>query len=203
MLLRVCLFTDLRQGSDSKTHTDFQAHALSLNLRAERENIMKKALKTILGAALAVYVLALVYILFLRGRGNVYDQAQPLSEYAKYAVNLIPFETINGFWRALRENRINTDIALFNIFGNIALFVPFGFLIPCLEKKLRALWKCAAVSFVVILAVETLQLIFKVGSFDVDDIILNLIGVIIGYAVYKIAAAIYKKTSKSLKKSKM
>jgi len=148
-------------------------------------------------------VLALVYILFLRGRGNVYDQAQPLSEYAKYAVNLIPFETINGFWRALRENRINTDIALFNIFGNIALFVPFGFLIPCLEKKLRALWKCAAVSFVVVLAVETLQFIFKVGSFDVDDIILNLIGVIIGYAVYKIAAAIYKKTSKSLKKSKM
>lgn len=121
MLLRVCLFTDLRQGSDSKTHTNFQAHALSLNLRAERENIMKKALKIILGAALAVYVLALVYILFLRGRGNVYDQAQPLSEYAKYAVNLIPFETINGFWRALRENRINTDIALFNIFGNIAL----------------------------------------------------------------------------------
>ena len=106
-------------------------------MRAERENIMKKALKIILGAALAVYVLALVYILFLRGRGNVYDQAQPLSEYAKYAVNLIPFETINGFWRALRENRINTDIALFNIFGNIALFVPFGFLIPCLEKKLR------------------------------------------------------------------
>lgn len=83
---------------------------------------MKKALKTILGAALAVYVLALVYILFLRGRGNVYDQAQPLSEYAKYAVNLIPFETINGFWRALRENRINTDIALL-IFSEILRFL--------------------------------------------------------------------------------
>lgn len=42
LLLRVCLFTDLRQGSGSKRHTNFQAHALSLNLRAERENIMKK-----------------------------------------------------------------------------------------------------------------------------------------------------------------
>ena len=164
---------------------------------------MNKALKIFLGAALAVYVLALAYILFLRNRGNIYDQAQPLSEYAKHAVNLIPFETINGFWRALRENRINTDIALFNIFGNIALFVPFGFLIPCLEKKLRALWKCAAVSFFVIFAAEILQLIFKVGSFDVDDIILNLIGVIIGYAVYKIASAIYKKAAKAFKNSKM
>lgn len=168
-------------------------------MRAERENIMKKALKIILCAALAVYVLALVYILFLKDRGNVYNQAQPLSEYAKFAVNLIPFETIKVFWRALKENRINTEIALLNIFGNIALFLPFGFLIPCLEKKLRALWKCAAVSFVVILVVETLQLIFKVGSFDVDDIILNLIGVIIGYAVYKIAAANYKKTASSTK----
>lgn len=168
-------------------------------MRAERENTMKKALKIVLGAALAVYVLALIYILFLRGRGNVYMQALTFDEYAKYAVNLVPFETIMVFWRALKENRINTDIALLNIFGNIALFVPFGFLIPVFEKKLRSLWKCAAVSLAVILVVETLQLLFKVGSFDVDDIILNMAGVVIGYAVYKIGFSIYKKTAKSLK----
>ena len=167
-------------------------------MRAERENIMKKALKVFLGAALAVYVLVLIYVLFLRGRGNVYMQALPLDEYAKLAVNLEPFETIKVFWRALKENRINTDIALLNIFGNIALFVPFGFLIPLFEKNLRSLLKCAAVSLAVIVVVESLQLLFKVGSFDVDDIILNMLGVIIGYAVYKIGLSVYKKTSKSI-----
>ena len=154
---------------------------------------MNKALKIFFTASFLLYILLLFYVLFLRGRGNVYSQSLPLSEYMLSAVNLTPFETIKGFWRALQENRINTDIALLNIFGNVALFVPFGFLLPVNAQRLRALLKCAAVSAAAILAAEVLQLLFKVGSFDVDDIILNLSGVLIGYILYKAAYFIYKK----------
>ncbi len=155
---------------------------------------MKKALKILFAAVFLLYILLLLYVLFLRGRGNVYSQNLPLSEYMQYAVNVTPFETIKGFWRALKENRINTDIALLNIFGNVALFVPFGFLLPVNALRLRALWKCAAVSLAAILAAETIQLFFRVGSFDVDDVILNMIGVLIGYILYKISYSAYKKT---------
>ena len=121
---------------------------------------MNKALKIFFTASFLLYILLLFYVLFLRGRGNVYSQSLPLSEYMLSAVNLTPFETIKGFWRALQENRINTDIALLNIFGNVALFVPFGFLLPVNAPRLRALWKCAAVSAAAILAAEVLQLLF-------------------------------------------
>lgn len=155
---------------------------------------MTKALKILFAGAFALYILLLLYVLFLRGRGNSYSQSLPLSEYMQYAVNVTPFETIKGFWRALRENRINTDIALLNIFGNVALFVPFGFLLPVNAPRLRALWKCAAVSLAAIIAAETIQLFFRVGSFDVDDVILNMIGILIGYILYKISCSAYKKT---------
>ena len=74
---------------------------------------MNKALKIFFTASFLLYILLLLYVLFLRGRGNVYSQSLPLSEYMLSAVNLTPFETIKGFWRALQENRINTDIAPF------------------------------------------------------------------------------------------
>lgn len=155
---------------------------------------MKKTLKILCGAAFAVYILILLYALFMYGRGNVYTRDLPLAEYAQIAVNLTPFETIRGFWTALKENRINTDIALLNIFGNIALFVPFGVFLPLSRARLRALWKTCAVAFAAVLAAESLQLLFKAGSFDVDDIILNLAGVVIGYAGFKVLYFIYKKT---------
>ncbi len=157
---------------------------------------MTRNLKFFFGVISAFYVLALIYILFFRGRGNVYMQQMPLSEYMTYAVNLVPFETIKGFWNALKNHTINTDIAVFNIFGNIALFVPFGFLLPVAAKRLRALWKCAAVTFFAVLTAEILQLLLKVGSFDIDDIILNMLGAVTGYAVFRIAFIVYKKTLK-------
>lgn len=158
---------------------------------------MQKTLKRLTGAAFLLYLLILAYILFFRGRGNVYMRQMPLAEYMTYAVNLVPFETIRGFWNAFQNDRIQTDIAMLNIFGNIALFIPFGFFLPA-ARRLRALWKCLAVSFFAILSAEGAQLLFRVGSFDIDDIILNLLGVLIGYAAFKAAFPVYKSMKKSV-----
>ncbi|MEL7660547.1 VanZ family protein [Acetobacterium wieringae] len=120
-------------------------------------------------------------------------------------VNLIPLTTIdnffydimvNGFidWEFLATKPTNpTEILLYtftdsfkNLAGNIILFLPLGFLYPLARKN-----KVGFVHvFVVILgttcAIELTQYLFLASRrADVDDIILNLIGGLIGYLIFK------------------
>jgi len=68
-----------------------------------------------------------------------------------------------------------------NLLGNVAVFVPFGLLIPLV---FRVRWLSFIVGFASwILILELLQLITRRGTADIDDIILNTIGACIGYAV--------------------
>ena len=90
--------------------------------------------------------------------------------------NLIPFTTI---WRyLLGENGLM--IGGINIIGNVVLLVPIGFLIPFVFHGIT--WK-RAVAFAMIAGfmIEGMQGLLRVGIFDIDDVILNALGVIIGY----------------------
>ncbi|MCL2519281.1 MAG: VanZ family protein [Oscillospiraceae bacterium] len=69
--------------------------------------------------------------------------------------------------------------------GNIGWFVPFGFLLPVLLKKER-FWKVAALGFMFSFVIETLQYIFRKGVAELDDLILNTLGVVVGYCLYKL-----------------
>ena len=62
--------------------------------------------------------------------------------------------------------------------------MPFGFLIPRLRDKSTNLFLAGLFSLELSFAVELLQLIFKLGCFDVDDLLLNTIGGILGYLLY-------------------
>lgn len=71
-----------------------------------------------------------------------------------------------------------------NVFGNVIAFMPMGFFQPLLAKRL---WRGAFVvlnCFIVSLFVETIQLIFKIGCFDVDDLLLNTLGGLLGVIIY-------------------
>ena len=59
--------------------------------------------------------------------------------------------------------------------------MPAGFFIPILWKKRKSFLFTLCVTFEMSFVVEILQLIFRVGSFDVDDLILNTLGGILGY----------------------
>ena len=70
--------------------------------------------------------------------------------------------------------------------GNIVWFVPWGFLIPMMIKKdkfVPAVLSGFAFSFLI----EILQFTFKKGFFEIDDLILNTMGAIIGYFLYLFA----------------
>ena len=92
--------------------------------------------------------------------------------------NLIPFKTILTI---IKKSNIYSIII--NIFGNFLIFMPINYCLVDLFKINTPLKNCLT-SFTIILLIETIQYIFKLGVFDIDDIILCTSGMIIFYFIY-------------------
>ena len=129
------------------------------------------------------YVLALVWLLFARraeialGAWDHYFEAERIS--------LVPFATIRRYLRAIR-NGVVVEIALINLFGNLVLFMPMGALLPLLFPSLRRAWRFLLLQTGLLCSVEAMQLILRCGSCDADDVILNLLGAALAYAVCRL-----------------
>ena len=119
-----------------------------------------------------IYLAGLCYFLFF---AENYGRVTGLENY-RY--NLVPFREIERFWKYRGELGIHS---FYNLAGNILGFVPAGFFIPMLWKNKRGFFFTICVTFQMSLLVEILQLIFRVGSFDVDDLLLNTFGGMLGY----------------------
>lgn len=99
----------------------------------------------------------------------------------KGQANFLPFKTILSYLHG-EPGRL---IAIINLVGNIALFVPIGFLVPVVYRKMT--WqKSLALAVAAGLVIEGMEVLFRVGVFDIDDIILNAFGVMLGYWVFTI-----------------
>lgn len=73
-----------------------------------------------------------------------------------------------------------------NLIGNLVLFLPWGIMLPLLGKRFKSAKPFFLLTACVIIAVELLQLVFKVGICDVEDFILNMLGAAIGYIITRI-----------------
>ncbi|HDR7657801.1 VanZ family protein [Bacillus wiedmannii] len=94
-------------------------------------------------------------------------------------INLVPFRSTI---RYLTEfDSYNLDIVLMNTLGNVIIFIPFGFLLPLLFKQINNVKMASKIFIKFILLIESLQLLTFTGVFDIDDIILNMLGALIGY----------------------
>ena len=82
---------------------------------------------------------------------------------------------------------------LSNLLGNVLAFVPFGMILPMLTPKCRNFFHIVLLGFDFSLFVETIQLISKVGSFDVDDLILNTLGGALGYLAYRLIRRYFRR----------
>jgi len=121
-----------------------------------------------------IYLAGLCYFLFFaENYGRIFGQEN-------YRYNLVPFREIERFWTYRKELGIHS---FYNLAGNILGFVPAGFFIPILWKNRRGFLFTLCITFQMSLLVEILQLIFRVGSFDVDDLLLNTLGGILGYCL--------------------
>ncbi|MBT2764834.1 VanZ family protein [Paenibacillus sp. ISL-20] len=94
---------------------------------------------------------------------------------SEFSYNLVPFSTMASYFP------IRSLASLINIVGNIAVFVPFGVLIPVVFR-IRFV-KMLGFFLVGLFVLEMAQLISRRGSLDVDDFILNSVGVTIGYGL--------------------
>ncbi len=104
-------------------------------------------------------------------------------------MNLQPLVTIRLFWRLLsHEDPALVRHAVINLAGNVVMFIPMGFFLPLIFPKLRRFFKLLFTCTVIIVLVEFVQLLTRLGSCDTDDLILNLAGVIMGFLLWRITA---------------
>ena len=134
-------------------------------------------------AVFAVYVLIMLYLMLIRGRT---PQITDYWTQFRENLNLIPFDTILYFIRLLCSlNTARIINAVINLVGNVVMFFPLGFCHPWCFSNCAALRKTLCVSAACITTVEIIQVTTLRGFCDIDDLMLNLIGVWIGYAIYK------------------
>ena len=102
--------------------------------------------------------------------------------YSTYRYNLVPFEEIRRF--IIYRNYVSAGAFLLNLFGNLLVFFPIGFLVPIWRLEKTGCIRIIIYAFLFSLCIETLQLITKVGVFDVDDLMMNTVGGLICWIIY-------------------
>ena len=140
---------------------------------------MKKRLwQTIFG----IYCAGMLFLLFFRAWP---EGGRSYRENMLSLLNPVPFETIAHFIRLLGHRSGDlVRLAAVNLFGNVIMFIPLGFLLPVLFPRLRGFLRTMAVGCAAIVAVELTQMLTLLGTCDVDDLILNLAGIALGYPIY-------------------
>ncbi len=139
----------------------------------------QKRYKTVRTVLFAVYCLGLLYILFL-GRGFRHVS---YIQHLKTSYNLIPFQSIVEYCSRFADHNINLVTFLANMLGNLLLFFPMGVLLPSFTPKVRGI-RCIALGVGMIVTVELIQYASTLGKLDIDDVILNSLGLVLGYGAF-------------------
>ena len=132
------------------------------------------------------YLFQLVLLLFLDQQYRDLHNELSIYEYFLAHHNFIPFATIRNYFQAYQFNNDYLNLLLTNVGGNLIAFIPFGLLVPFLSPALREIRRYCGVLFLSLVLVEGMQIALNVGSFDVDDIILNFIGGILAYFLFMV-----------------
>ncbi|RJX39947.1 VanZ family protein [Paenibacillus pinisoli] len=156
--------------------------------------------KLLLWAVLVLYVYLLVKIILLKfhslDMGFLWSrllaglQQPDLLSQRLESGNLVLFQEIS---RSLQSFSSHDR---YNLIGNVAIFMPLGILLGMMfaRNKLAGM-KVLLCAFLLSLCLETAQLLFMIGQFDVDDLLLNTIGGMLGFAAYRSAARAIRGTS--------
>ena len=117
--------------------------------------------------------------------------------------------TYNEWWQRMlmrieRRDHVNFELMeIFKIYkitdkqilGNFVMLLPLGIYLPLLYKKLSAFIPFLIASLMIAILIEVLQLATSYRSVDIDDVLLNTTGAVIGFILYKIISSFIKPTS--------
>ena len=131
-----------------------------------------------------VYCAGLLWLLFDRTPG--WGNAATYAEVLRSNMNLVPFHTIGNYWNVVKRLEFTPLFyhCVINLGGNIFLFIPIGYFLPRLWPSLRNFFFFLLTCTLAIVLVELLQLVTLLGSLDIDDLILNLFGMLLGYLFF-------------------
>ena len=130
---------------------------------------------------LLLYCAVMLWLLFFRSPGRIEGLSYP--QQLRQNINIAPFYTIRNYIHVLLNSSNGTLVrhCFINLVGNVIMFIPAGYLLTRLWKSQRNFFVFLLTCTALILLVELLQLLTLLGSFDVDDLILNLSGMFLGY----------------------
>ena len=143
---------------------------------------MKRKLPLIL---FLLYSAIMLWMLFDRER---YDPNQSYQAQLLAHLNLIPFRTNWAYVQTLLSPESFQQLrhAVICLFGNVLTFIPLGIFLPLLWHRCQKLPTTLLLGGAAVICIELLQLFTLTGSCDIDDLILNLLGIAIGYTTHRL-----------------
>lgn len=128
-----------------------------------------------LGAVTLGYACVVLGAVFL-SRGRMYG-----------AANLHLFSSWREAWNLMEAGAFRNNVL------NILMFVPLGFLLPFYGETFKKLYKIVLIGFLTTLIIECVQYVTKIGIFEVDDLLHNTLGVLLGYCIFGIGSVVRKR----------
>lgn len=152
---------------------------------------MEKRRRYISAGLLFLYGALMLWLLFWRDRTIA---GMPYLDQLPMHINFYPLKTIRLYLRLLGAHRpALVWTAVVNLWGNVLMFVPLGFLLPATFPRLRKWYRTLLTAAGIVTLVELTQMLFLVGTCDIDDLLLNLIGTVLGYGLFAAMRIFVKK----------
>lgn len=133
-----------------------------------------------------LYLMALLVFVVLKFDGSVSSITNRIAlyhlwedDYGFRPLNFIPF------WTIRMQLRDHGSLSMLNLVANVAAFLPLGMLLPCAFRKTDTIVRTLLLSMGLSIAIELFQLVTYTGSCDIDDVLLNTLGALLGYGLFK------------------
>jgi glycopeptide antibiotics resistance protein len=151
----------------------------------QRKFSLKRELQLLLVYICVVVVTRFTFFPFSKVNGQVQPLLFDMATAWPFRINLVPFVNLLDY-PSKKE-------ILINVIGNGALCIPTGIVTPLLYPHLNSFKKTVMTGFLISLTIEIIQLPFAVRCSDVDDLILNTLGCVIGYGFLSLVRALRRK----------
>ncbi len=156
------------------------------------KEIDKEKMKKITYASLLfLYTIMILNVTVFERNFNFESKWQGLDNYFKYGgFNIVPFKTIIEYFTDF--GRFWPRYFIVNVIGNIVVFMPIQYLMIKIFGK-QSFQRYLIINIIILLIIESMQLITGAGAFDIDDILLNLLGMFSIYFLYIKFEKVFKK----------
>lgn len=93
----------------------------------------------------------------------------------KHEIDWIPFDTVGGL-----------HLLILMVLANLVIFIPMGILVPMIWKSFNSYWKICLLTLLISVCIEAIQYIFGCGFCQLEDVIMNVAGAIVGLWIFRL-----------------